>query len=36
MKKLTNADLLSLEEYDSNRESIKKGVIEAKKTDLSI
>ena len=31
MKKLTNADLLSLEEYDSNRESIKKGVIEAKK-----
>ena len=31
MKKLTNADLLSLEEYDSNRESIKKDVTEAKK-----
>ena len=31
MKKLTNKDLLSLEEYDSNRESIKKEVIESKK-----
>ena len=31
MKKLTNKDLLSLEEYDSNRETIKKEVIESKK-----
>ena len=30
MKKLTNKDLLSLEEYDSNRETIKKEVIESK------
>ena len=31
MKKLTNKDLLSLEEYDSNREIIKTEVIESKK-----
>ena len=31
MKKLTNKDLLSLEEYDSNRETIKTEVIESKK-----
>ena len=31
MKKLTNKDLLSLEEYDSNRETIKIEVIESKK-----
>ena len=31
MKKLTNKDLLSLEEYDSNRENIKIEVIESKK-----
>ena len=31
MNKLTNKDLLSLEEYDSNRETIKTEVIESKK-----
>ena len=31
MKKLTNKDLLSLEEYDCNRETIKTEVIESKK-----
>tara|TARA_Y100000996_G_C22489281_1_gene629507 strand:+ start:325 stop:906 length:582 start_codon:yes stop_codon:yes gene_type:complete len=31
MKKLTNEDLLTLEEYDTNRESIKTEVIKAKK-----
>ena len=31
MKKLTNKDLLSLEEYDTNRETIKTEVIESKK-----
>ena len=31
MKKLTSKDLLSLEDYDSNRETIKSEVIESKK-----
>ena len=34
MKKLTNKDLLSLEEYDSNRENIKTEVIESKKKEM--